>query len=114
MKSITIIIAALALAGCATGSKRVAPAEVPPKVYSSLSCAQMRAEAVKLSADAERLGTEQDKKAEKDAVLMATSLLIFAPAAIGISGNDETAANLSVVKGQAYALQAAAEAKGCA
>lgn len=114
MKPIFAIIAAAALAGCASQSDQVPASYIPAQTYAALSCEQMHAEAVSLSAKARSLGAVQDRKAGSDAAMTAVTLVLFWPAIFFISGDDANAAELAEVKGRSDALKTAAEMRGCA
>lgn len=61
-KEVTAVIAALALAGCASKSADVAPAYVSPLQYQSFTCPQLTAEAQRVAAAAATAAGQQDAK----------------------------------------------------
>jgi len=113
MKATIAIIAAAALAGCATAPADIAPTYVSPNAFAVMSCQQMNAEAAAISNSLASLIGQQQQAANNDAALTAATILIFWPAAFFISGGTDNAPQISSLRGQADALMAAAVAKGC-
>ena len=105
--------AAAFLAGCASNSDEITASYVSPTEYQSYSCTQLTQEAARVSRRSQELGVAQDSKAQSDAGTMAVTLILFWPAAFFIDGDDETAAELSRLKGQAQAIEQANIQKNC-
>jgi hypothetical protein len=104
--------AALGLAACAADPATVAPAYVSPVIYSGYDCRQLNAEAARLSARLSAVTGQQQEAANNDAAMTAITLILFWPAMFAIGGGDQSA-ELARLKGEAEALQAAANARGC-
>ena len=108
-----VLGAALALSACAQSPDAVAPTPVSAAAYSSMSCRQLQAEAVRLNDDVARLTGQQRKKASNDAVAMGVGMLLFWPALFALGAGSDVGPQLAQAKGQAEAIQAAARQKGC-
>lgn len=108
MKKMIAAAAALALLGaCAKNSKEVAATYVSPINYQSMSCNQLRQEAVRVSQRVQSSMTTQDQKAGDDAALMAVTLVLFWPAAFFINGDDANSVELGRLKGEFDAIEQA-------
>lgn len=99
--------------GCASNSNEIAAAYVSPVTYESWSCAQLREEAVRLSSHAAQAAGVQDDKASGDAALTAVAVVLFWPAAFAISGDGQSAAELSRLRGEMDAVEQASIRKSC-
>ena len=100
-KEVTAVIAALALAGCASKSADVAPAYVSP-----LQCEAQRVAAATAAG-------QQDSQATKDAVATTVGVLIVWPALFLIQGDKQNAAQLAQLKGEMDAIEHASIQKNC-
>ncbi len=107
------LAAVLALSACAQSPDAVAPAPVSPAAFSTMSCRQLQAEAVRLNDDVARLTGQQRQKATTDAVAMGVGMLLFWPALFALGVGSDVAPQLAQAKGQAEAIQAAARRQGC-
>jgi len=105
--------ACLALTACAQSPDEIAAAPVSTAAYSSMSCRQLQAEAVRLNDDVARLTGQQQQKANTDAVAMGVGMVLFWPALFALGSGSDVAPQLAQAKGQAEAIQAAARQKGC-
>jgi hypothetical protein len=106
-------LAALTLAGCASKASDVAPSYVSPMTYQSYTCAQLAAEAQRVSAAAAAASGAQDSQATKDAVATTVGVVIFWPSLFFIGGDKQTAAELANLKGQMDAIQQVSIQKQC-
>lgn len=102
---------ALTLAACATAPEDIAPAPVSTVGYSGLSCAQLRAEGARVHGELTAAMNRQKRAASNDAAMTAISLFIFWPAMFMVDGGDDAA--VAQLKGEANAIRAAAQQKGC-
>jgi hypothetical protein len=107
------VLAALALAGCASSSADITPAYVSPVIYQSYTCQQLALEAQGVSARAAQLTGAQNKQRTNDAVATTAAIVIFWPAAFLVGGDKQTAAELAQMKGQMNAIEQASIAKKC-
>ncbi|WP_255552142.1 hypothetical protein [Maritimibacter dapengensis] len=113
-KSLLLVAAAAtSLTACAKSGRNIEAAEVSPVMYQGLSCGQISAEAQRVANRASEVSGVQDQEAARDAVATGVAVVLFWPAAFFIGGNDETASQLSQLKGQLNALEAASNAKNC-
>lgn len=115
MKKLTItiaLVASTALSACATTPQNVAASYVSPSQFSNLNCNQLNSEARRINAALVAATGRQQQAASNDAAMTAVSLLIFWPAAFFIKG-DDNAGELSRLKGEAEAINAAAQSRGC-
>lgn len=106
-------VAALTLAGCAEKSDNIGSSYVSPLTYQSLSCPQIREEAVRISNRTAQLTGTQDKKAQNDAVATGVALVLFWPAAFLVKGDKQTASELARAKGELEALEQMSIRKNC-
>jgi hypothetical protein len=101
MRKWGIVALGVALGGCASSSEDITPAYVSPVAYQGYTCQQLALEAQAISTRASSLsGT-------------AAAVVIFWPAAFLVSGDKQTAAELSLMKGQMIAVEQASIAKKC-
>jgi len=107
------LVACIALAGCATSPKDIAPAYVSTTGYAALSCEQLRVEAEHVSARAAIAAGEQSKKATGDAVAVGVSLIVFWPAIFFMKGDGAQAAEVSRLKGEMEAIHTVNRQKNC-
>lgn len=104
--------AALTLAACAPDPATVAPAYVSPVAYAGLDCRALTAEASRLNARIATVTGQQQEAAAADTANAVVAALIFWPALFLIGGDDQSP-ELARLRGEAEALQAAANARGC-
>ncbi|MEM8786657.1 MAG: hypothetical protein AAGE76_00190 [Pseudomonadota bacterium] len=114
MRIITALAAAVLVAGCAQRAEDISSAYVSPLDYQYLDCAQLADEgrrvATRLSAQSQR----QDQQAQNDAVATGVGAILFWPALFFIEGDDETASEVSQLKGELQAIQGVSQRRGCA
>ena len=104
---------ALALTGCATQPKDIAPAYVSTMGYEKLSCAQLQIEAQNVSAAAAAAVGQQEQKSRNDSVAMGVGLVLFWPALFFMKGNGTEANEVAQLKGEMTAIQTVSDAKSC-
>ena len=112
-KPIAMVIATLALAGCAKDANQVGATYVSPVLYETYTCQQLAEEAQRVSGRAAQAAGTQDQKASNDKVAMGVGLIIFWPALLFTKGNDENTAELARLKGQMDAIEQASIKKRC-
>jgi hypothetical protein len=113
MRIMGIVALGAALAGCASSSADITPAYVSPVAYQSYTCQQLALEAQSISTRAAMLSGAQDGQRTKDQWSTAAAVVIFWPAAFLVGGDKQTAAELSLMKGQMVAVEQASIAKKC-
>ena len=113
MRAFLAVVAALALASCATKSADIAPAYVSPIQYQSFTCPQLAEEAQRVSAAAAAASGAQDSQATKDAVATTVGVVIFWPSLFFIGGDKQNAAQVAQLKGQMDAIQQESIRKNC-
>ncbi len=110
----TIAVAAtIALAGCATSPKDIAPAYVSPVLYQNLSCQQLAGEAARVSQAAAAASGQQSAQQGRDAAAVAVGMVLFWPALFFVGGDKGNAAEIARLKGEMQAIEQANIAKGC-
>jgi hypothetical protein len=113
MKSIALLIAVLAVGGCASKSSEITPAYVSPIMYQGYTCQQLAQEAQSVSTRASQVAGAQDDKRTKDQVATGVAVVVFWPAAFLVGGDGPTAAELAQLKGQMVAIEQASIQKKC-
>ena len=103
---------AAVLAGCASTSANVSAAYVSPVQYQSYDCDQVQAEMLRVSSKVREVAGAQDKKAKNDQIAMGVGLVLFWPALFFLASDDRKE-ELSRLKGEYEALDAAAIQKKC-
>lgn len=111
--TITMIVAAAALASCASKASDIEAAYVSPTLYQQLSCKQLAEEATTVSSRAIAAAGVQDKKAGQDAAATTVGLVLFWPALFLTKGDGASAAEVSRLKGEMQAIEDASRRKGC-
>jgi hypothetical protein len=107
------VVAALALAGCASKAADIAPTYVSPLQYQSYTCPQLAAEAQRVSQAAAVASGTQDSQATKDAVATTVGVIVFWPTLFLVGGDKQNAAQLAELKGEMDAIQQASIQKQC-
>jgi hypothetical protein len=109
------LVAAVALAGCATAPANVPPTYVSSMRYDSADCKQLSIEAEEVDARLQAVSGTLQTKANGDAALVTVGAIIFWPAllALAATGGKPEEAEVGRLKGEAMALVKAAKAKGC-
>jgi hypothetical protein len=103
----------LLVAGCATSPKDIEAAYVSPVPYQAMTCQQLGQEAQRVSAAAAAATGQQQSQANKDAVAMGVSLIVFWPAIFFVGGDKTNAAQVAELKGEMSAIQQVSVAKSC-
>jgi hypothetical protein len=106
-------LSALALAGCATSSDKIAPSYVSPLQYDGYNCKQLAEEAQRISAHAAAAAGAQDSQRTSDVVATTAAVIIFWPAAFFVGGDKQTAAELARLKGEMDAIEQVSIRKQC-
>jgi len=110
---VTAASVAVLLAGCATNPNDIAPAYVSPILYQNLSCDQLAQEAARVSAAAAQASGAQQAQASKDTAMTAIGVVLFWPSLFFIGGDKGNAAEVSRLKGEMQAIEAANISKNC-
>jgi len=106
-------VSAVAMSGCATPPKDIAPTYVSTVLYENLSCNQLRAEAEAVSARAAQAFGQQDKNRNQDAAMTGVTLVLFWPAAFFLKGDGAAAADVARLKGEMQAIEQVNRRKNC-
>jgi hypothetical protein len=112
-KGLLLALSALALAGCATSSDKIAPSYVSPMQYDAYNCRQLAEEAQRISAHAVAAAGAQDSQRTQDAVATTAAVIIFWPAAFLVGGDKQNAAELARLKGEMEAIEQVSVRKQC-
>lgn len=91
----------------------VAPSYVSPLTYQSFTCPQIAEEAQRVSAQAAQVAGVQDSNHTKDIVATTVGVVILWPALFLNHGDNQTTAQLALLKGQMDALQQESIRKNC-
>lgn len=86
---------------------------VSPLQYQNYNCAQLAAEAQRISRRVAEVSGVQDDKATNDAVATGVAIVVFWPAAFLVGGDDHNTAELSRLKGEFETLEKVAIEKKC-
>jgi hypothetical protein len=114
MKNILMLVVFLSVvADCASRSSNISASYVSSSAYSSLSCAALKEEAVRVSYSAAAASGRQDSAATGDAVKTGVGLVLFWPVLFFNEGNGAKAADVARLKGEMQALEVAAAQKNC-
>jgi hypothetical protein len=108
-----LALSAMALAGCATSSDKIAPAYVSPLQYDGYNCKQLAEEAQRISAHAAAAAGAQDSQRTQDQVATTAAIIIFWPAAFFVGGDKQNAAELARLKGEMDAIEQVSIRKQC-
>ena len=103
----------IALAGCATSAENIQPIYVSPLQYQNLTCAQIGAEASRVSQRAAQVAGVQDKNATNDAVATGVGIILFWPVLFFMEGDGQNAAELGRLRGEFETLEKVAIQKEC-
>ncbi|MFN3689155.1 hypothetical protein [Salinarimonas sp.] len=113
MKPVVILLAAVALAGCASRASDINASYVSPLTYQNLTCSQLQEEAARVSNRAAIAVGAQNERATRDAVATGVSIVLFWPALFFVRGDGPQAAELARLKGEMDAIEQASIAKNC-
>ncbi len=107
------VCVAIAVAGCSTASKDIAPLSVSPLQYQAYECDQLGAELARLGTRVTVLGGRLDQAASNDAALTTVGVILFWPALFFLGGTRPQEAEYAMLRGQYEAVQQAAIVKRC-
>lgn len=113
VKKTAVLLATLALAGCASRASSVTAAYVSPLPYQNLTCEQLAAEAQAVSQRAQVATGAQNRRAMDDAAAMTVAMVVFWPALFMMRGDGAQAAELSRLKGEMDAIMGVSVQKQC-
>lgn len=113
IKTSIALVAAAMLAACASQPDQIGAAYVSQSAYQGMNCQSLARESNAVGQRLNQAHAAQTKAASNDGAKMAVALVLFAPAALFISGDKATAAELGRLKGEHQAIQAQMSAKGC-
>jgi hypothetical protein len=106
-------LAALAVAGCAANSDKIAATYVSPMQYESYSCRQLSEEGQRVSARAAIAAGVQDSQGIKDNASTPAGRIIYWPAASIAAGDNPNAAELARLRGELEAIELASIRRNC-
>jgi uncharacterized protein YcfL len=112
VKHSVIIVAALALSGCAAPPDRIVASDVSPTLYSHLDCRALNIEAQRIHSRLTNLTGAQRRAANNDTAMTAVTLVLFWPAMFLVGRNDH-APEIARLRGEAEAVSIAARQRGC-
>ena len=104
---------ALGAAACASSSAEIKAAYVSPLAYQPYDCAQLSAEAQRISARAAEAAGVQDAAQTSDTVATTVGVIIFWPALFAVKGDSNNAAELARLKGDMDAIEDESIRKKC-
>ena len=113
MKTLPIIVAFFAIAGCSTASKNITPTAVSPLQYQAHNCEQLAGEAARVNTRTAQLGGRLDEAASNDRKL-GWATAFFWPAVFWMGGTKSQEAEYAQLKGESAAIQQSAIMKNCA
>jgi hypothetical protein len=113
LRLVIAVLIAGTLQACASNAEKITASYVSPLLYQNYSCTQLAEEAQRISARVAQVSGVQDKKASDDAVATGVAIVLFWPAAFLVSGNDQTTAELSRLKGEFEAVEKASIQRNC-
>lgn len=101
------------LAGCATGSKDIAPTYVSPLQFQTYDCTQLQMEAQRIQGRVGELGGRLDQAASNDKAIAGVGMILFWPALFALGGTKQQEAEYGRLRGEYEAIQQAAVQKKC-
>lgn len=104
---------AVALAGCATGSKDIAPTYVSPLQFQTYECQQLQMEAQRIQGRVSELGGRLDQAASNDKAIAGVGMILFWPALFALGGTKQQEAEYGRLRGEYEAIQQASVQKKC-
>lgn len=111
--SALIVIAALALSGCATPSQNIEARAVPIDGYLRLSCDDLLAEETRVEEKRDALADQIGRRRTSDDIVTGVGLLVAWPALAFIKGNSEVKGQYAYLLGKHETLVHAFDQKGC-
>ena len=113
MKTLPLIAAAaLTLSACAPAPGDITAAYVSPTAFAGRTCTDLNRDATTLNARLAAATGQQQTAADSDAAMMGIGMLIFWPALLAVGHNDQSPA-IAQMRGEAEAIRAMADARGC-
>ena len=111
----TIPIFILLISSCSTAQKasEVQSIKVSVAPYLKMSCKELSTEQNILVTKAQSLGAQVDSERQTDKNKELAAWILFAPAALMMDGNAESASQLASVKGQLEAVSDAMKVNDC-
>lgn len=113
-KTIAILVASGILTACATAGKDISATYVSPMQYTTYDCEQLRAESVRIGSRVNQLTGRLDEAASNDKAIAGVGMILFWPALFALGGTKQQETELSRMKGEYDAIEAAATTKRCA
>lgn len=110
---LALLSMAVGLSACATNPDEIEAAYVSPTLYMSLSCNQLREEAIRVSNAAAVAVGAQEEQVAQDAVAMGVGLVLFWPALFFVRGGGTTEAEVAQLRGEMVAIEQVSDQKGC-
>ncbi|HEX3915800.1 MAG TPA: hypothetical protein VHW60_00565 [Caulobacteraceae bacterium] len=107
-----VCVTSMILSACASSPDSVHATYVSPLQYSSLSCAEIHDELLRVSDQVRRVARQQSKDHTRDQVAMGVGLVVFWPALFFIAAGNHKE-ELAELKGQYDALSDAGVHKNC-
>jgi hypothetical protein len=112
-RAVALVTVLVALGGCASTSQNIPAAYVSPILYEKLSCQELQEEAWRVSYRAGQASGQQDRSAEADRVTVAAAAIVFWPSIFFLKGDGAGTAELSRLKGEVAAIEAANLKNNC-
>jgi len=108
----SLLIGTCILSACSPRPEKVEPFYISPDVHYRDSCDDLAAEHARISSKVQNLYSKQNNEAIKDMAAVGVAYVLYLPAALMMIGKDKQD-ELSFVKGEYNALEAAAIQKEC-
>jgi hypothetical protein len=117
MKSIyrttAIITLAAFVSACASKGADVTASHVPSSRYATADCERLTRDLLDARTARDSMSAQLDSAAQKDAGLVAVSIILFWPAAFFVGQDKGKEAELARLKGEVIALERALDDKRC-
>ncbi len=114
IKKLGAALCLLTAVGCASQPDEMTASHVSDRLYSDLSCNDLKAELIEVSSKKNDLETVLEKEADNDAAQTAIGLILFWPALFLLEGGDGTeATEYRRLKGTEIALNKSLTKKDC-
>ena len=111
--SIGLLVAGIALSGCAQPPDQVEASYVSPNQFKGRSCSQLMSERNEIVRRVNDLTQQQKEAATTDAVATGVALVVFWPAAFVLAATEDNATALSAAKGNYDAITTQMKSQGC-
>ena len=96
------------ISACAKAPENIAAVDIGGDAYARYSCAELKADKLKIAQNLENLSAEQKNAASGDAV----GVLLLGLPVSSMSGNDKETA-IAIAKGKIQAIERRSASKGC-